>query len=469
MEPMQKALVACRALALATALVAGTAAAFGGAVYLPVVDPVHPSGSTHLVQVWMTNTGGAQGTFSATVLDAESDGTQRPAQPPPAGTLAAGRTSVFGGVSAAGKVRLLEVSLSSGLSLEARLISTAPNGSTSSVSPVPLISSDNLLAAGKTAALLGLRRDGLRGDSTGLGIVNLAKQASQCTVQFFRADGSQIAATATLAFKPLSLRFFDDAFHLLGEPQAADARAQVSCDQPFYAFATLYTAASSQLQLVVPAPSGASTLTVPGDTTTTGGGDSGGGSTDGTPLFSAPGTFHTASPGHEKKTFNITLPHAVSLRRMVVEMDVIPGPWNTAKAPGNHAILWLYRGRFRGNTIANVNAFSPPKLSFKAAQNVDLPATYLTQAEGGLSWVQGTRYHLRYTYDAEHGTVTAALSSGGATLRTLTFPATAPHGTLDVPATGLTAEFGHYANQEGPEVASYGWSYADLRISGVPY
>ena len=30
----------------------------------------------------------------------------------------------------------------------------------------------------------------------------------------------------------------------------------------------------------------------------------------------------------------------------------------------------------------------------------------------------------------------------------------------------MTAEFGHYANQEGPEVASYGWQYANLQIQG---
>ena len=83
--------------------------------------------------------------------------------------------------------------------------------------------------------------------------------------------------------------------------------------------------------------------------------------------------------------------------------------------------------------------------------------------------MQGKTYHLQYTYDAEHGTVTAVLSSGGATVKTLQFPSTAPNGVLDVPATGLTAEFGHYADQEGPEVASYGWSYANLQITGVPY
>jgi hypothetical protein len=191
---------------------------------------------------------------------------------------------------------------------------------------------------------------------------------------------------------------------------------------------------------------------------------------DGSILFSAPGLFHTPAAGNEKKIFQIPVSKAMSLRKMIVDMDFIPGPWNRSKVPGNHAILWLYRGRFRSNTIANVNAFSPPKLTLKVAQNINLPAHNDTQSEQGVGWVQGQSYHLQYTYDAEHGTVTAVLSSGGTTLKTLQLPATAPSGVLDLdPATGIRAEFGHYSNQEGPEVATFGWQYLNLQIRVMPY
>jgi hypothetical protein len=473
MEPMRKPLVVRFAATIATAgtiamlaILGSTGAAFAGAVYVPVPDPVSDTaGSTHAIQIWITNGGTASRPYTATFLTAESDGTKRSTTPPPQTAVAAGRTSVLGGVSTPGKNGLLEINTSSTMSIEARLYSTSADAQTTTVSPVPVISSDNLFAAGSTAVLLGLRRDLTHGDVTSLGVVNLGQTAAQCQVDFFRADGSQIGSTAALTFKPLSLRFFADAFGILSEQQTADARAQVSCDQPFYAYATIYTGANAEMMIVAPAGSGASTLTAPGS----GGGQDPPPSTGGSILFSAAGVFHTAAPGHEKKTFNIVLPHALSLRKMVVDMDVVPGPWDRAKVPGNHAILWLYRGKFRGNTIANVNAFSPPKMTLKAAQNVNLPAGDLTQEEQGVAWVQGKTYHLQYTYDAEHGSVTAVLSSGGTTVKTLQFPGTAPNGVLDVPATGLTAEFGHYADQEGPEVASYGWSYANLQILGVPY
>jgi hypothetical protein len=464
---MRKRLVVCLAAGLTVAL-GGADAAFAGAVYVPVPDPINSStGSTHAIQVWITNGGTASRPYTATYLDAESDGTQRSSTPPPQTAVTAGRTSVLGGVSTPGKNGLLEINASATMSIEARLYSTSADAQTTTVSPVPVISSENLFATGSTAVVLGLRRDLTQGDFTSLGVVNLGQQAAQCQVSFFRADGSQISSTASLTFKPLSLRFFPDAFGLLSEQQTADARAQVSCDQPFYTYATIYTGSNSQLMVVAPAGSGASTLTIPGSGSSSGGNPPP--TTGGSVLFSASGVFHTVTQGNEKKTFNIVLPNAVSLRKMVIDMDFVPGPWNRAKIPGNHAILWLYRDKFRSNTIANVNAFSPPKLTLKAAQNVNLPQGDLTQEEQGVAWVQGKTYHLQYTYDAEHATVTAVLSTGGTTLKTLQFPGTAPSGVLDIPATGLTAEFGHYADQSGPEVASYGWSYANFQITGVPY
>ena len=134
--------------------------------------------------------------YTATFLDAESDGTQRSSTPPPQTAVAAGRTSILGGVSTPGKNGLLEINASATMSIEARLYSTSADAQTTTVSPVPVISSDNLFAAGTTAVVLGLRRDLTHGDVTSLGVVNLGQQAAQCQVNFFRADGSQIGATA---------------------------------------------------------------------------------------------------------------------------------------------------------------------------------------------------------------------------------------------------------------------------------
>jgi hypothetical protein len=455
---MRQPLAAC----LALSLLGGAGAAFAGTVYIPVPDPVGSTGSSHVMQIWITNSGTAQGPYTATFLAAESDGTKRSTKATDT-PVAAGRTTLLGGVGVHGQVGLLEIDSSAQTSIEARLVNTSPAGQVS-YSMVPVISSDNLFAAGGTAIVQGLGRDDARGDLSSLGIVNLAKQAAQCEVKIFRADGSQIASTVSLAFKPLSLRYFGDAFGLLGQQSLADARFQITCNQAFYAYATVFFKSTSQLVFVDPSATGASTLTIPG-----GGGTQPPPPSAGAVVYSVPGLFHTATSQKPKEQREIVLERDLSLKRLVLDMDFVPSAWNLAKIPGNHAVFWLYREKFRSNTIGNVNAFGPDKFTLKAAQNINLPPGATTQKEAGVSWLLGQRYHLHYTYDAEHGTVTVDLSIGGTVIKTLQFDTTAPNRVLTVPAHGLTVEFGHYADQEGPEVASLGWKYYDLRIEMVPY
>ncbi|HEX9941118.1 MAG TPA: hypothetical protein VGG03_03820 [Thermoanaerobaculia bacterium] len=446
---------------LALSLLGAAGPAFAGTVYVPVPDPVGATGSSHAMQVWITNSGAQQGPYKATFLDAGNDGTKRPA--PSAETpVPAARTVLLGGLGVRGRVGMVEIDATSQMSIEARLVNVSPSGQTS-VSAVPVISSENLFEAGRAAVLQGLGRDDARGDTTSLGIVNLAKQGAQCEVRVHRADGSAITAATTLTFAPLSLAYFGDAFGLLGVQKVADARILVTCNQPFYTFATIFLQSNSQIVFVTPSASGASTLTGPGG----GGGDSP--PVAGAFVYTIPGLFHTVTEQKPKDKREIVLPRDLSLRRLVLDLDFVPGPWNREKVPGNHGLVWLYRARYRSNTIANINAFSPPKMTLKAAQNINLPPKSSTQEEAGIPWEQGRRYHLKYTYDAEHGTVLVVLSSEGAVVRSFSYDSTAPGNVLTIPAKGLTVDFGHYPGQEGPEVANYGWTYYDFRVEMVPY
>lgn len=453
---MRKTLIGC----LALGILGAASAASAGTVYVPVPDPVGPAGSSHSLQVWITNSSTAQRPYKALFLEANKDGTQRPAQIPETPVLA-GKTSVLGGIGTRGKVGMLEINANPAMTIEARLFNTSPKGQVSS-SPVPVISSENLFEAGETAVVQGLLRDLVKGDSSSLGIVNLGKQTSRCEIKVFRVNGTQVGATASLTFAPLSLSYFPDAFGILGETQASDARIQVACNQPFYTYATILFGASAQLAFVPPSASGASTLTAPGEP--------GGGGTptpSGAFVFTAGGLLHTAVRGDEKEAININLPEAMRVKKLVLDMDFVPGPWNNLKLQNNHAIVWLYRGKFRGNTIANVNAFSP-KSTLKASQNINLGPEEATGGEAGVPWQQGKKYHLKYTYDAVTRNVNVVLSADGQTLKTFNFDATSTGGVLDIPKTGLKVEFGHFGTEPGPEVASYGWKYYDLRIEFIP-
>ncbi len=447
-------ILAALALALSLPLLQASPVS-AGAVYIPVVAPSGTGGDLHSTEIWVTNSAGTQSGFTSLFLAAGTDGTQRAGTPPEV-PVPAKRTFLLANPS--NTLGLLEIGSSKEIGVVARLVNTSPTGQ-QTLSALPVISVANRFAAKGTAHLVGLERDAARGETTHLGIVNLGTAASTCEVKFFRVDGVQIGATVNLSFLPLSLRQFDDALGSLGEQLIKDARAQVLCSQPFYAYGALLTQPAAQITFIVPSVV----------TTATAGTDPDPDPGTGNPLiFQKSGLLHTATTSNPKGYVDIPIKSALSLKKMVIDMDFVPGPWNREKIPGNHAILWLYRGKFRSNTIANVNAFGPNKYSIKANQNLDLSPGAVTTQEVGLQLQQGVKYHLRYIYNAANNLVTTEISSGGKLLKTLTMPGTGQAGRIAIQPSFLNVEFGHFPGQEGPEIPSYGWSYYDLKVEMVP-
>jgi len=442
-------------------LAAGAAApAFAGKVYVPVVQRTG-GGASHATEVWLANAGTQERRYEAGFLAADTNGTT-PHTPAIRTVVVGGRTVRLVNPGPAGTIGLIEIDAAPQIQIDARLANTPAVGAIT-YTPVPVISSDNALPAAATVSLLGLSRTP-SGSYSDLGLVNLASQAAQCGVTFTRADGTGIGQTVNVTVQPLSLRHFSDALGILGESQAADARAQVSCDRTFFAYAAVFNAAVSQFTFATPAATGASTL-----------------GTDGTPppppppgdaiVFTSPGVVHTPATGNEIKAFVVPVSQALSLRRFTVEFDVIPGPWTAAKPDGNHNLIWIYRGKYRSNTIANLNAFGPARSGVKNTQNVDMARGKLTTDEKALVLQQGVTYHVKSVYDAENEQVTTTISSGGQTLATLQHAATARDRILRIPAGGFNVQFGHTAAQAagGAEFPTYGWVYRDLRIEMLPY
>jgi len=449
---------ACRLGLLATLAAAPLAAA---EVYVPAINPaVANDGSRSETELWISNPGISQIGFTTAYLAADTDGTQRTTSSTT--QVPAGRAFNVTKVGQSGKVGLVAIDVGAGLLVEARLVSTSQNGAVA-VARVPVISDATKLAAGTKAELLGLERDPERGRLLHFGVVNVGSQTSTCQLSFFRTDGSQIAGTVALSLKPLSLLHFQDALATLGEGRVSGVRAEVTCNQAFYAYGATFHYPNSHYLFVTPT-SHTATGTAPSNPPPPPPPPAGN-----TVVFERAGLIHDATSVAPKGRIDVTVPRALSLKRLVLDMDVVPGPWNREKIPGNHGLVWLYRGKFRGNTVANVNTFGPNKFTFKASQNIDLDAAQLTVAEASLTLNQGQRYHVHYVYDAENGRVTATISSGGQALRTLSFASTASGHNLTVPSTGMIAEFGHNFGQEGPEVACPGWKYYDLRIEMVPY
>lgn len=441
-----------------TILLLATAAApaFAGKVYVPVVQR---AGGSHATEVWLSNAGAQERRYEASFLAADTDGTL-PRTPIVRTVVVGGRTVRLVNPGPAGTTGLLEVDAAQQIQIDARVAST-PSGGATTHTRVPVISSDNALPAGATVYLLGLARTN-NGGFSDLGVVNLGSQTAQCAVTFTRADGTGIGQAVNVSVLPLSLRHFSDALGILGESQAADARVQVSCDKTFFAYAAVFS--SSQLTFATPAASGASTL--------------GGGTTPPPPpppgeaiVFTSPGVVHAPTPSNAVRALVVPVTQALSLRRFTVEFDVIPGPWTATKPDGSHNLIWIYRGKYRGNTIANLNAFGPARNVVRINQNVDLAAGRITTDEKAIVLTQGITYRVKSVHDAENQQVTTTISSGGQTLITLQHAATARDRILRIPAVGFNVQFGHTAAQAagGAEFPSYGWTYRDLRIEMLPY
>ncbi|HEV7503414.1 MAG TPA: hypothetical protein VGS07_00710 [Thermoanaerobaculia bacterium] len=451
---MKRTLFGCLTL-LATLAIALPATA--GNLYIPLLDRDGVGASHQRTEVWIANPASQSHNFKPVFLPTGTSGT------PLSGTgttttVLSGRTSKLIGLTSPGQLGLLEIAADTDLQVEARLANTLGAGS-STYTQVPVITSANVVPAGSKANLLGLGRSS-SGIYTDLGVVNLDRQAATtCAVSVFRADGTQVAGTATITVEALSMRHFGDALGLLGETDLLDARAQVTCDKAFYPYAAVFNPVAGVLLFATPTGSGASTL---GGSTPPPAGNS--------VIFTLNGLFHTPTLGHEIKQLVVQVPHALSLRSMIVDWDITPAAFTAGHEAENHSLIWIYRGKNRSNTIANMNAFGPARSTVKNNSNVDLAPPAVTTKETSMAFQQGTLYHIHYVYDAEHETITTTVSTGGVTTATMTQNATAKLNILTIPAVGFNVQFGNTAAQAtSGEWPTYGWQYANLRIEMVPY
>lgn len=443
-----------RSLACSCALVVLGLAAPSKAepVYVPVVGARGADGQALATQLWISNFTREERSYASVLLAPETDGTERSGRGARA-TVPARKAAYLERLAGEGETGLLEIESAGGLAVNAWIESG--RGNRTFYAGVPVISPANRLAAGGAAYLNGLAPDGQR-EVASLALVNVGREPAQCQVDFLRADGSAIGAGVAVDVPALSLRPFADALGLGLETEARSVRA--SCDQAFYAYALATDRATAELAFVTPETAFAAAAARTGPSKA---------AAKQTIVFTQSGRFHYATKEHAKAILRLPVPRQMDLARVTAELDVVAGPWNPRLKSGAHNLLFFHRGRFRSNTIANVNAFGPRRNLFKMNQNLDLPAGQNTRAETGYTLVHGQRYHVTIVQDAATRTVVATLAQNGQTLRTLRFSGSVKNGAVTVPAAGLVAEFGNYNNQGLPEVSSLAFAYENFRVEMV--
>jgi hypothetical protein len=405
-------------------------------VYVPVTG-------SHDVELRISNYDLTERPYSASFLGA---GVGRGLQD----VVPADRAVLLEKVAPAGETGLVELEAAPELLVDAWVQSTSRRGVTY-ITGVPVIRGANQVAAGGTALL-----NRLGPGVAGLALVNLGSQAASCQVEPVRVDGFAAGASAAFEVAATSLRRIE------GAPDPEAVAAKVSCDQPFYAYATAVDGETSEVSFVIPSPAGEAIAAPEASRSQKAPLPAG------TVVFSQDGFFHSPARGNDKGVLHIPVPRELALSRITIDWDVTVGPWSKRKPDGSHAMLWLHRGKFRSNTVANVNAWGMEKRFIKVNQNLDLPPRKNTNTSVKLGVEQGRTYHVRYVYNALNKTIDVAFSEGGELRQTGRLPGTVKNHTLKIPKSGLVAELGHYSTQHPPEVETWGWSYGNLRIEMIP-
>jgi hypothetical protein len=436
---MKKSLVCCLALAalgLAAPMRAKT-------VYVPVVEPVNANGGALATQLWISNFGPEQLPYSTNLLRADGAAAETKSI---GATVPADRAVYLDKVAAEGETGLLAVDAAEDLLVNAWVQSG--HGKQVFYAGLPVISADNQIAAGASTYLNGVGRLGSR-DTTQVSLINLGPTAAQCQVDVVDGDGAFLRSAGSVEVPALSMKKYEDAFGLRG---AAAASAKVSCDQPFYALAATLDSKTAQVSIVNPSDAAEKASKPPATTIPN-------------PLiFDQTGLFHTATKDNPKKILRIPVPAAFDAKKVFAEFDIVAGPWNPRLKKGAHNLIFFHRGRFRSNTLANINAFGPNNNKVKDAQNIDLPPRYNTQVQLGYLFQQGQSYHISMLYNAALKNVDFGVFQNGQLVKGGHFSATASHQILTIPGTGLVAEFGNYNNQGLPEVSSLGWKFANFHV-----
>jgi hypothetical protein len=454
-----------RPLALGLFLLASTfSPLFAGEVFVPFASNRTIGGTTYRTKIWVTNTGAAPRRFTTLFIEGGTDGNQL-ADPNPATaiTVAGGTTAVLTNTAPAGKVGMLQIQGAPQLVAMARVEALDDNGTLQSSANLPVVSLANTAAAKTTLDLQGLERTG-RGAITDFVLMNLSRQPAHCSLTAFRANSTQINQTAVLTLLPLSQRTFNDALAGLGEDLITDTHFQVSCDQPFYAYAMAYRVGGPETDYISPSTGLVGDLVLGSGSGSGGGtGGSGDGSTPGAAVLNVPGTFLVARNNASYASYDLPAKDGTPYRRAVIEYDMhiskfdpvllFTGVTSFRRVHSDRNLRILYYGI----QIVNRNAKT----------TLDLGVTdVLVKSDG--PWQANGTYHVRITYDVPSQTVSLEALKNGQVIYTIA--GQAQH--LDLSAQGadhpLRVDFGQAGIADGAYVPPYGWSFSNLHAVLTP-
>lgn len=433
-----------RSVSLGSALLLSVliSAPLSAEVFVPHVSNKTIGNLAYNTKVWVSNTGTTDRRFTTAFIETGVNGSAL-AGTGTGATVGGEKTSLLVGTAPNDKIGMLEVAGAPQLVVNARIEVFSPQGVMLASTNLPVVSASNTIPAGTKIYLQGLDRHVAAGTSSDFGLLNLSRESAQCTVRGLRADGLQSGQATTLTVVPLSHRYVADALAAFGETSIADARLEVSCDKPFYAYAIVYTLNVPNTLVITPSGSMEGAV-VPGIVNGV--------------VFTKPGTFLAARQGASQVVFDLPVTPGQRYKKAVTEFDLQLGRFPIGFFTGVYALRRNDRTLFYGLLVRNDRT----KTILDLGVDDDL-----VQGRNNGPWRQNSPHHIFLDYDTVARTLTFKVSRGGVVLETLT--GRINHLDLVAPAgKKLTVDFGQNGIADGAYFPPVGWTYSNLSVTLVP-
>ncbi len=423
---------------------------WGGTVYIPLALDVKVDDNRFITEIRFQNDSGKAANVRYLFIPAQKDGTRYDRATEMTELTIPGRsTTMLDDIVPRGRRGMMEISAEEVVSVTARLIGRPPNGVETFGVELPVITSRNAVTPGRTTVLPGLSR--VDGDVVSdFFLLNLSIKRSRCAIEVFKRGGTTVAEQ-TISVPPLSVFPYGDVLALLGLTNAADTSIAVTCDELSHPFATVHRLATAELLYVPPAGGGSSALdpfptnTCPDDA-----------------LINLEGTLHVATRGNERGIFFADTTPGVVYSRISLTMEFTHGGWHQRSAD-NHNVFWLNRtDQWRANVFGYLNLWGPKRNFAKLTTNVNLPSAAVQTVQKGGVFQEGVTYVVDYVYDTGANFIETVVSVKGG--EEVVRMQDRPTVKKIVAEDRFMVVFGHGSHEEGPEVPTFGWQYANLCV-----
>ncbi len=310
---------------------------------------------------------------------------------------------------------------------------------------LPLLTSGTGFAAGKTAYVLNMTKNGAA--STNLSIYNLGSAVAACSFKVLRPKGSTIEERTGISVPALGTRRFDDALRQAGN--GGRIVGAVTCNQPFYAMGAFPNEDRTLVRINYPIAA----FPVAGTPVT---------------MVSKTGQFLNCLPDFSFQRF--TLPFALSgnsgpgprYKTLTIDFDVKTGDPEYVVIRNIVGMLRAGGRRF-GKTLF-FGSFDRPQASGGAKMLVDLGTPYIetvVKRNADLTGLQNLHFHIQL--DSEQRTMTYQISNATRSL----FDVTSGFFNDDLNAVGdaqPVLEFGLPGVADNAYFPPYRWKFLNLKV-----